>query len=292
MCVFTRHSFCWMLMNCYFISRGARLKRGDGKILPLNLGKITTNGGLSDIVLSCDIGLCRVCYWHLLFEAWQLQCFTLLFSKTLKTSNDGFATVWWTFPSYLGVRTSSYRCQIFVVTLPLSAPRLCNPGKLVSIGKDEKRGTMISVRFQWSEVNHEKSHASWCVPCGVECVMLHRAARIKPINVFSQGCVGLWPWLNFLDVFCVKLFSFTLLWGTLKEQPTLSLEGIESLSYFIQFLLLQPFTLCFSNSQVADIFMCGGFWGSVISNKVPETSPSATLPRRFRHLSPQAKYYI
>ena len=121
-------------------------------------------------------------------------------------------------------RSESFKLQVSDLccnnhSLLSCRPRLCNPGKEVSIGKDEKRGTMISVRFQWSEVNHEKSHASWCVPCGLECVMMHRATWIKPVNVFSQGA-GLWPWLIFFDVFCVKLF-FLLCFGVLERNNQL-----------------------------------------------------------------------
>lgn len=195
------------------------------EILPLNLGKITTNGGLSNIMChpvilrsgwATGIGVTDVfeTVWRMTTAVF--QCFTFLFSKTC-----------WRFPRHLnlGVRIENFKLQVSDLCCndpsPLSRPRLCNPGKLVSMGKDEKRGTMISVRFQWSEVKHEKSHASWCVPC-VD-------AWINQTNVILRA-LGYWPGLNFLDVLCVKLCSFTLLWGALKEQPIFCLEGIESLS--------------------------------------------------------------
>ena len=50
-------------------------------------------------------------------------------------------------------RSDSFKLQVSDLccnnhSLLSCRPRLCNPGKKVSIGKDEKRGTMISVRFQ------------------------------------------------------------------------------------------------------------------------------------------------
>lgn len=62
-CEFTRHSFRWMLMNCYFISRGARLKRGDGNP-PFEFRENNYKWWIvKHHVSSCDITL-RVSYWH------------------------------------------------------------------------------------------------------------------------------------------------------------------------------------------------------------------------------------